>query len=93
MRGRARAERIASLQEADRISSTLTQLNGIFPGLCENFEGGTSKVWMDDLTLLYEMQNRSTKSHEITRNRNILGVVWCDFVDRIPAFIDGKVQR
>jgi monoamine oxidase len=42
------AERIASLKEADRISSTLTQLDGIFPGLRENFEGGTSKVWMED---------------------------------------------
>ncbi len=42
------AERIAGLKEADRISSTLTQLDGIFPGLRENFEGGTSKVWMED---------------------------------------------
>lgn len=42
------AERIASLKEADRISSTLIQLDGIFPGLRENFEGGTSKVWMED---------------------------------------------
>jgi len=42
------AERIASLKESERISSTLTQLDGIFPGLSENFEGGTSKVWMDD---------------------------------------------
>jgi monoamine oxidase len=42
------AERIASLKEADRISSTLTQLDDIFPGLRENFEGGTSKVWMED---------------------------------------------
>lgn len=42
------AERIAGLKEADRISSTLDQLDDIFPGLRENFEGGTSKVWMDD---------------------------------------------
>jgi monoamine oxidase len=42
------AERIGSLKEADRISSTLTQLEDIFPGLRENFEGGTSKVWMED---------------------------------------------
>ena len=42
------AERIASLKESERISSTLTQLDGIFPGLRENFEGGTSKVWMED---------------------------------------------
>ncbi len=42
------AERIASLKESERISSTLTQLEDIFPGLRENFEGGTSKVWMED---------------------------------------------
>jgi monoamine oxidase len=42
------AERIAGLKEADRISSTLDQLDNIFPGLRENFEGGTSKVWMED---------------------------------------------
>jgi monoamine oxidase len=42
------AERIASLKEADRVSSTLTQLDDIFPGLRENFEGGASKVWMED---------------------------------------------
>jgi len=42
------AERIASLKEGDRIGSTLNQLADIFPGLRENFEGGTSKVWMED---------------------------------------------
>lgn len=42
------AERIAGLKEADRINSTLNQLADIFPGLRENFEGGTSKVWMED---------------------------------------------
>ena len=42
------AERIASLKESERISSTLTQLEDIFPGLRENFEGGTSKCWMED---------------------------------------------
>lgn len=42
------AERIASLKESERISSTLNQLDGIFPGLRDNFEGGTSKVWMED---------------------------------------------
>jgi monoamine oxidase len=42
------AERIASLKESERISSTLTQLDGIFPGLRENFEGGTSKCWIED---------------------------------------------
>ena len=42
------AERIASLKESERISSTLNQLDGIFPGLRENCEGGTSKCWMED---------------------------------------------
>ncbi len=42
------AERVASLKESERISSTLNQLDGIFPGLRENFEGGTSKCWMED---------------------------------------------
>jgi monoamine oxidase len=42
------AERIASLKESERISSTLAQLDGIFPGLRENYEGGTSKCWMED---------------------------------------------
>jgi len=42
------AELIAGLKEADRISSTLKQLDDIFPGLAENFEGGTSKCWMED---------------------------------------------
>lgn len=42
------AERIGSLKENERISSTLNQLDGIFPGLRENFEGGTSKCWMED---------------------------------------------
>jgi monoamine oxidase len=42
------AERIASMKESDRISSTVKQLGEIFPGLQENFEGGTSKCWMED---------------------------------------------
>lgn len=42
------AERIAGLKESERISSTLNQLEDIFPGLRENFEGGTSKAWMED---------------------------------------------
>lgn len=42
------AERIASLKESERISSTLSQLDGIFPGLRENCEGGASKCWMED---------------------------------------------
>ena len=42
------ADRITKLKEKDRVDSTLKQLNGIFPGLRENFEMGFSKCWMDD---------------------------------------------
>lgn len=42
------AERITRLKEKDRIETTLKQLNGIFPGLRENFERGVSKCWLDD---------------------------------------------
>lgn len=42
------AERITKLKEKDRIDSTLKQLDGIFPGLRENFESGFSKCWMED---------------------------------------------
>lgn len=42
------AERIAAMKEPDRIASTRRQLNEIFPGLDENFEGGASKCWQED---------------------------------------------
>ncbi len=42
------AERIAAMNEGDRINSTLTQLGQWFPGLQENFERGASKVWTED---------------------------------------------
>ena len=42
------AERITKLNENDRVATTLTQLNGIFAGLKENFERGATKCWMDD---------------------------------------------
>ena len=42
------AERITNLNEGERISSTLTELDGIFPGLRGDFEGGTTKCWLDD---------------------------------------------
>lgn len=42
------AERIAAMKESDRISSTLTQLDGWFPGLQENFERGATKCWIED---------------------------------------------
>ena len=42
------AEKIAVLKPEERISSTLTQLDQWFTGLRDNFEKGTTKVWMED---------------------------------------------
>jgi monoamine oxidase len=42
------AERIASLKENERVAVTLKQLEGMFTGLRDNFERGTSKCWQDD---------------------------------------------
>jgi monoamine oxidase len=42
------AEKIGGLKESERVSTTLNQLDGFFPGLREQFEGGTSKFWHDD---------------------------------------------
>lgn len=42
------AERIGGLKETERIASTLTEVDTIFPGLRERFEGGTSKCWAED---------------------------------------------
>ncbi len=42
------AEKITRLKENERIATTLTQLDGIFAGLKENFERGATKCWMDD---------------------------------------------
>jgi len=42
------AERIGRMPESDRIKSTLTQLDSLFPGLRPNFELGTSKCWVED---------------------------------------------
>jgi monoamine oxidase len=42
------AERVSSLNPAERVSTTLNQLDQMFPGLRENFEGGTSKCWVED---------------------------------------------
>jgi monoamine oxidase len=42
------AEKIAALKQEERISSTLTQLDQWFTGLRDNFEKGTTKVWMED---------------------------------------------
>lgn len=42
------AERIAGMKESERISSTIAQLEQIYPGLRENFEGGATKCWVED---------------------------------------------
>jgi monoamine oxidase len=42
------AERITNLKENERITTTLNQLDAIFPGLNTNFEKGASKCWLDD---------------------------------------------
>jgi monoamine oxidase len=42
------AERIESLKENERIAVTLKQLDGMFAGLRDNFEHGTTKCWQDD---------------------------------------------
>jgi monoamine oxidase len=42
------AERIAAMKESDRISSTLSHLGPLFPGLQENFEKAATKCWIED---------------------------------------------
>lgn len=42
------AERITNLKETERIASTLNELDGMFPGLRGDFEGGATKCWLDD---------------------------------------------
>lgn len=42
------AERIAAMKDGERISSTLEQLDKMFPSLRENFEGGATKCWIED---------------------------------------------
>jgi monoamine oxidase len=42
------AEKVTSLSEAERISTTLTQLDSIFGGLRPSFERGASKCWTED---------------------------------------------
>jgi len=42
------AEQITNMKESERISTTLTKLDAIFPGLQTNFEKGASKCWLDD---------------------------------------------
>jgi monoamine oxidase len=42
------AERITNMKEDERVSSTLTDLNDIFPGLRGSYERGFSKCWLED---------------------------------------------
>jgi len=42
------AERITGLKEAERIGTTITQLETMFPGTRANFEDGFSKCWLED---------------------------------------------
>ena len=42
------ADRITHLKEAERIETTLKQLDDIFSGLRSNFELGATKCWLDD---------------------------------------------
>jgi monoamine oxidase len=42
------AERITRLNEADRLETTLKQLDSMFSGLRANFERGSTKCWLDD---------------------------------------------
>ena len=36
------------MKDSDRISSTLNQLDPLFPGLHDNFERGATKIWIED---------------------------------------------
>lgn len=42
------ARRVTAMKEGERISFTLEQMEKVYPGMHENFEGGTSKCWDED---------------------------------------------
>ncbi len=42
------AERITEMKDKERIASTITQLDSIYPGLQGNFELGSTKCWTED---------------------------------------------
>ncbi len=44
----APGDRIGAMNQNDRISSTVDQLENIYPGLRDQFEGGCSKYWGED---------------------------------------------
>jgi monoamine oxidase len=46
--GGARARHLIELKENQRISFVLEQVEKVFPGIRENFEGGVSKCWDED---------------------------------------------
>jgi hypothetical protein len=43
-----RARRMCALNEQDRISFVLDEMEKVLPGMRENFEGGVSKCWDED---------------------------------------------
>jgi len=46
--GGPQARQICGMKESDRISFVLEQMEKVFPGIRENFEGGVSKCWDED---------------------------------------------
>ncbi|HMG34131.1 MAG TPA: flavin monoamine oxidase family protein [Blastocatellia bacterium] len=46
--GGPNARNLASMNESDRIRFVLDQMEKVYPGIKENFEGGASKCWDED---------------------------------------------
>ncbi len=46
--GGPEARRITAMKESERISFVLEQMEKVYPGIRENFEGGASKCWDED---------------------------------------------
>ena len=46
--GRAEARRLAELDEDEQIAFALEQMDGLFPGIRDHYEGGTSHSWITD---------------------------------------------
>lgn len=46
--GSAQARRLAELDEEERIAFALEQMDGLFPGIRDHYEGGTSYSWVND---------------------------------------------
>ncbi len=42
------ARSVMAMRENERLSSTLEQIEQIYPGMRENYEGGRSKCWDED---------------------------------------------